>query len=364
MPHSIRRLTTSRRYTAGVVLVAGLVAVEPSAAQQVRVGRSVVVGADEVITDDLYAFGDTVVIEGTVTGDLMASGRVVSVSGAVNGDVFGCGQRYVVDGRVGDDLRIAGMSVVLGPDARVGDDVASAAGRFETRVGSTIVGSLMFVGHRAWLAGDILGDLGAEASAVELAGSIGGTVDVGVDERTAAAGSWRAGRPIAVVMVAGLLMAWLTPSTFRNLEARVRTRPLGAVGRGAIGTAALLAGVVGVALVAIGVGAAAARLGLWSLMPAVGLAAAATGVALATFLMLAVLVGPAMVGVVVGRSILSRLSPDRAVGIIFPLLTGLCLLGVVLSVPYLGLLVRVLVGLVGIGTVWSHGVVTTVNRGS
>ena len=36
-------------------------------------GKHVVIRADEVIEQDLYAFGDTVVIKGTVRGPLLAA---------------------------------------------------------------------------------------------------------------------------------------------------------------------------------------------------------------------------------------------------------------------------------------------------
>ena len=92
-------------------------------------GKEVIVRADEVIEEDLYAFGDTVVIEGTVRGDVMASGREVRLLGTVEGDLTGCGQTYIVDGRVGDDLRIAGMTTVLGHGARIGGDFVTAGSR-------------------------------------------------------------------------------------------------------------------------------------------------------------------------------------------------------------------------------------------
>ncbi len=90
-------------------------------------GKHVVIRADEVIEHDLYAFGDTVVVKGTVRGDVMASGREVTIEGTVEGDLTGCGHTYIVDGRVGDDVRIAGMTTVLGRGAWIGGDFVTAA---------------------------------------------------------------------------------------------------------------------------------------------------------------------------------------------------------------------------------------------
>ena len=65
-----RRWRTAGRcaVSPGLVLLTLSIAAEPAAAQHLRVGRNVIVHADEVITDDLYAFGETVVIEGIVKG--------------------------------------------------------------------------------------------------------------------------------------------------------------------------------------------------------------------------------------------------------------------------------------------------------
>lgn len=339
--------------SAVLVLLALLGPADPSSAQQVRVGREVVVRADELILDDLYAFGDTVVIEGTVKGDVMASAREVRLRGTVEGDLSGCAQTYIVDGRVGDDLRIAGMTILLGRDARVGDDLATAAGRLETQAGSSIAGSLLFVGYRAQLAGDVVGDLRAEAVELELNGGVGGDVDTAVSgeaERSRLA--WSA-RQAASVLIVGVLVAWVAPRTFRTFESRLRGRTLRRLSMGALGIAVLFAQALGVSIVVIGLGLVAAFFQLWLLLlPAVGLAVFAEGVVLAGFLMLALFAGPAGVSAVVGRSILRWLAPDRTGGILLPLVLGLSLLAVLMSIPYVGFLVQLAVVLLGVSALW------------
>ena len=338
--------------SAVLVLLALLGPADLSAAQQVRVGREVVVRADELISDDLYAFGDTVVIEGTVKGDVMAVAREVRLRGTVEGDLSGCAQTYLVDGRVGDDLRIAGMTVLLGRDARVGDDLATAAGGLETQAGSSIAGSLLFVGYRAQLAGDVVGDLRAEAVELELNGGVGGDVDTAVSgegERSRLA--WSA-RQAASVLIVGVLVAWVAPGTFRTFESRLRGRTLRRLGMGAAGVAALFAQALGVSIVVISLGLVTAFFQLWLLLPAVSLAVFAEGVVLAGFGMLAVFAGPAGVSAVVGRSILRRLAPDRAGGILLPLVLGLSLLAVLMSIPYVGFLVQLVVVLLGVSALW------------
>lgn len=156
-----------------------LLAVAPRAAAiELRADRHTVVGAGEVIADDLYATGETVTIHGRIEGDLIASGREVRVDGEVTGDLIACGQAVIVDGIVGDDVRMAAMALQLGPRASIGDDVVAAAFSLETMAGSATAGSLLVAGFQALLAGDLGEGLNGALSSLELRGRIGGNSEV------------------------------------------------------------------------------------------------------------------------------------------------------------------------------------------
>ncbi len=316
-------------------------------------GKEVIVRADEVIEEDLYAFGDTVVIEGTVRGDVMASGREVRLLGTVEGDLTGCGQTYIVDGRVGDDLRIAGMTTVLGHGARIGGDFVTAALGLETNKGSWVDGSLLFAGYEATLAGDVFGDFRAEAVAIALDGSVRGDVDAAVGGGGESAGFLGRVRHVVIVSIFGLLLAWIAPLTLRDLESKAQKRPLAGIGRGVIAIAVLLAQALGVLIVVIGLGLAAGLLKLWSLLlPTLIVVSFAEGILLAGFWIFGAFVAPASVSLMAGRAILGRAVPDRAGGLFLPLAAGLSVFAVLVSVPYLGVLVHLLVLFLGLGAFW------------
>ena len=118
-----------------VSVLAVVAAGSPLGAADFRGGDEVVVAADEVIDDDLYAAGETIRIEGTVRGDVIAAGQQVVISGTVEGDLMACGQAVVVTGRVGDDIRMAGMALQLGDGATVSDDVIAAGFSLEAARG-------------------------------------------------------------------------------------------------------------------------------------------------------------------------------------------------------------------------------------
>ena len=183
-------------------------------------------------------------------------------------------------------------------------------------------------------------------------GGVGGDVDTAVSgeaERSRLA--WSA-RQAASVLIVGVLVAWVAPGTFRTFESRLRGRTLRRLSMGAVGIAALFAQALGVSIVVIGLGLVAAFFQLWLLLlPAVSLAVS-EGVVLAGFGMLAVFAGPAGVSAFVGRSILRWLAPDRARGILLPLVLGLSLLAVLMSIPYVGFLVQLVVVLLGVSALW------------
>src|ERR671917_1679185 len=88
-----------------LVVLAVLLLVSPVWAVESRSGNEVVIGADEVIEDDLYVTANEVLVEGTVEGDLIALGSSIAVDGTVAGDLIGAGQSVEIGGTVQDDAR-------------------------------------------------------------------------------------------------------------------------------------------------------------------------------------------------------------------------------------------------------------------
>ncbi len=111
-----------------LVTLMALVLAAPARAFDSRSGESILIPAGEVIEDDLYLFGNTITIDGTVKGDVIAFGSTITIgqTGVVEGDLMGAGQSVIVNGQVQDDARIAG-AVLLLDSSRTG--VLPLAGR-------------------------------------------------------------------------------------------------------------------------------------------------------------------------------------------------------------------------------------------
>lgn len=163
-----------------------------------RSGDNVVIGADEVIEDDVYVGANTFTLDGTIKGDLIVSGSTIVINGTVEGDLFAAGQSVVINGTVTDDVRIAGSALQLGEEANIGGDLLGGAASLEAKKGSVIEGDFLYGGAQALLAGDVTGNAMFGAGALELRGTIGGnvTAEVGSAEDAGAPPSaymWQAG---------------------------------------------------------------------------------------------------------------------------------------------------------------------------
>jgi len=150
-----------------------------------RSGDTVVIGADEVVNDDLYVIADTFTLDGTVKGDVVVMGSTITINGVVEGDLMGGGQSIIINGLVQDDARVGGAAITLGAKGQVGDDLVGGGWSLETQPGSTVGGDLVFAGQQALLAGSVTGNVDAAVNSLMLTGTVGGNVDavVGPSDR-------------------------------------------------------------------------------------------------------------------------------------------------------------------------------------
>ena len=176
----MKRGLFKRLLVPGLALLALLALVPTVLAFDEREGDKVVVGADEVIEDDLYVSADTFILDGTIKGDLIVVARAVAINGTVEGDLMGGAQVLTINGTVQDDVRVAGAALTLSDGAEVGGDVVAAGASLETQAESEIGGGLQFVGYQAFLVGVIEGSIRTSGYGLEIQGTIGGDVEAEV----------------------------------------------------------------------------------------------------------------------------------------------------------------------------------------
>ncbi|HSX25066.1 MAG TPA: hypothetical protein VLG69_03820 [Candidatus Andersenbacteria bacterium] len=183
---SIKRLLVS--------FFAVVVAIVPTAifAQGNNVERSVVVSQDQVINHDYFAAGNSVTMGGTVNGDAYIAGGQVDVTGTINGDLLVAGGQVTVTGTVTQNIRAVGGTILIKGNVKknisiVGgnlfiDSDAVISGNAVVVGGNsqilTRVKDLTLVGGSVMIKSDVLGNVIAAIGKLDMSSStIHGNVD-------------------------------------------------------------------------------------------------------------------------------------------------------------------------------------------
>ncbi|HYM50870.1 MAG TPA: hypothetical protein VET65_09920 [Candidatus Limnocylindrales bacterium] len=163
-----------------------------AAAADVRSDNQVTVGPGQTITDDLYAFGGTVTVQGAVAGNLIAAGGTVNVSGHVTRDVMIGGGTVDISGPVDGSIRVGGGTVTItGP---VAGDVVVGAGTLTLGSQATVGRDLLLGTGTATIDAPVKRNVMLGAGTVTIASTVGGDITGSVDRLTLASGASVSGR--------------------------------------------------------------------------------------------------------------------------------------------------------------------------
>jgi cytoskeletal protein CcmA (bactofilin family) len=245
----------------------------PAEAAKIEAGDNLNVGADELIDDDLYLFGDVITVSGTVTGDAILFGRevvvdgnimgsllvfaeTVRINGNVAGTVRGGSNSFSFQGSSGRDLMIMANSITIsGP---VGQDLFAAAsnGTITGSVGRDLKSSM----NRLIIDGPVGGDINAIVSELVIGPNalVSGKVtytsetEATVNNQAVIGGSitrldppkttgisagrsvWGFVRPILSLLFVALLMILFFPAVTKGSAAMIGEKPTSSLGTGAL----------------------------------------------------------------------------------------------------------------------------------
>jgi cytoskeletal protein CcmA (bactofilin family) len=370
--------STWRAWTVAIALGLTLMAPASAGAMTVRQGDSAGVPKGEVLADDLYAFGNTITVDGTVDGDVVAFGQVVIVNGDVRGSVITAAQTVRIDGTVGGTVRAAGSTVDIG--GRVDGDVVAganqvsitgqvkrdvAAGAQRVSITDSVGRNVMTGSESLSITGKVGGNVSAQSSRVSVAkdGSVAGNLEY-----------WSAEQASVQGRVSG-------QTTRHEPQAKAQAGPTGAAGMASAALGVVVAwvesllGFLLLGLLMVFVfrhptegGSQVVLNSAWSSLGAGALVFFTTPMALIfvfvvglffgawwlAFVMMAafwllLLAGLIVGGLAVGRAILRRTSAAEEPSLTISLLLGLALVWLVGAIPFLGALVGWVVMLVGTG---------------
>lgn len=167
-----------------VICIAGiasvLAAAQAALAAEFKSSNNVEIASGEVINDDLYISGGTVVVNGKVNGDLIVSGGTVTINGSVRDDLMVASGNVTLNGTVNQTARIMGGT--LSVNGKIGQDLLVAGGTVEAASTSSVGRDTVFASGNAQLSGSIGRKLNAAGGNVVIDGPIGGTARLEVSQ--------------------------------------------------------------------------------------------------------------------------------------------------------------------------------------
>ena len=158
-----------------------LLGVSTVSAADFRTDSSITIGAGEVIEDDLYLFGSTIVIDGTVNGDVIAAGNTIEINGTVNGNVHLAGQDITISGTVSQGARVVANNFLL-MSGSVDEDLLIIGNTIAISSDGVVGRDLILTISTLTLDGTVERRVAGVAEKVTHNGSVGAEVDISVED--------------------------------------------------------------------------------------------------------------------------------------------------------------------------------------
>jgi cytoskeletal protein CcmA (bactofilin family) len=367
---------------------------------------------DGTVNGDVVAAGAIITINGTVEGDVIAAGQAVIINGTVRDNIRMAGGTLLIgeNAKIGGDVVSAGGSLEFRQGSTIGRDLVFFGG--QALLAGDITRNVETAGGAVEIRGQIGGNVNAQVGDAENAGpgpsiympnspiplpsvqpglkidpaaKIGGKLTytsskelnipagivagsisriapqvVTIKEPTQAeklmTGTLDAIRRMITLILFGLLLGWLFPAFMKSTAERIRTAPLPALGWGLVSWAAFFFALL-MLMVAIVIGAL--FFGVLTLGSISGtivvLGLLATFLLTIGFVLAVSFVAQIIVSTLGGKLLLERVKPEWADHKVWPLVIGVVIFAALAALPVLGWLVNLVVGLLGLGTLWFFG---------
>jgi len=371
---------------------------------------------DGTVKGDLVAFAQTITINGVVEGDLIAAGQTVIIHGEVQDDVRIAGAALVIGkkAKIGSDFVGAGASLEAAQNSNIGQDLVFAGGQallggdISRNVMVAAAGSLALQGS---IGGDVKVDVGSGEKGysngsgafmpntdvtipqIESGLSIAPDAKIGGDLQytsreqinipdgvvagkiayTKSAADKMTSKPVTIVeslfnggldiirtiitlILFGLLLLWIFPGAMKTTTEHIKAAPLPSLGWGFIYIAAFFFALLVLFIAMLVGGITFGILTLRDLSGAVIFLGLLSLFALVISFMLAIwFVAQIIVSTAAGQLLLARFKPELAEHPYWPLVIGVCIYALLVTIPILGFLVWCVVALLGLGALWHVG---------
>jgi cytoskeletal protein CcmA (bactofilin family) len=336
-------------------------------ALQIKGGDDVVI--KEQINENLVVAGSSVSVEGPVNGDVMAAGGEVRIESVVNGDILAAGGTVYVKNNVTGDVRAAGGQIEI--DGNVNGDVMATGGTIRIKTLNPVGGDVLVSGGKITLNSNVKGDARLSGGDVKIDGVIEGNAiiegenivlsdgafikgdlnyssatepvlkkeqvngsifkkDVDIKKRAptyVASLGWKIYTSLALLLIA-IVLVWVMPAMSLRLANNIRHEFWKSL---LLGLVALV--VTPVAAILIGI-------------TLIGLPIA---IVIVMLFVIAVYISKIFAALWVGKLFFRK--PHRTLfgNVVLPVIIGIVIYAILVSIPYAGWLVRILGMLLGLG---------------
>lgn len=169
-----------------VLLASLLLYTTPLYGLVVKSGDNIEIKVDEVIDDDLVAFGQNVSIKGEVNGDIYAFGQEVEVTGDVAGTIF-CGASTVdIDAQINGSIWAGAGKVSIA--GNVYNNVLIFGGTLDVEENTRVGNDLIVYGGKAKIAGEVDGVIKGGMGTFVMSGK-SASVNINADKITIKSGA-------------------------------------------------------------------------------------------------------------------------------------------------------------------------------
>ncbi len=104
-------------------------------------GNTVLLPKEQNVTNDYFAAGSTVILDGTVNGDAYIAGGNIAINGTVNGDVLAAGGNISINGHVTGNVRAVGGQIAVA--GNIGRNVSVAGSTISLQYPAKVTGSVV-----------------------------------------------------------------------------------------------------------------------------------------------------------------------------------------------------------------------------
>lgn len=143
----------------------------PGNALVFKSGKEIIIGTDDVIDDDLIAFGRTIKIEGKVNGDVFAFAQEVNIENEINGSIYTGGSEININTK--NCRSLWAFCSALKVDANIDNNLLFFGGQLKTEKTNLIKKDLFAFGGEINIDGEVRRRVKGKMGGFNLRGKIG-----------------------------------------------------------------------------------------------------------------------------------------------------------------------------------------------